>query len=167
MPIRWIICPVLTEAHPEGGWIRRPEVDTLIDTGLREVLNDEQVLVGRTYNWSAVIVDGQNRCLCFVRYVNPATLDAKMGTSGWMDVLGQDYEDQDLLLQKTPQELGWANNRVNQARNRIESSTGRDASTLTRTTPLWVWVAFIGDPIRSGFTPTGTYVPPIPDVLKK
>lgn len=173
MPVRWIICPVITEPHPDGGVARRPAVADLEDLGKKraDVIGDDGQPTGETrprgFQWSAVIMDGEPRCLAFVRYIDPTTLDAMMGSSGWMNVLGQDYEDQDQLLAKTPQELGWATNRVNQARNRIGAFTSRDASSLTRTTPLWEWIAFLGNVIRPGFTPSGTYAPECPVALRK
>jgi hypothetical protein len=155
MPVRWIICPVITEPHPDGGWVRYPRIARLPDAG--QEIDPETSLPGPS-SFSCVITDGVDWALCFVRYRDSAHLDAGAALdSRFVNLLERDYEDAENLLAMTPANLGWNQGRVNRMANFLQNR-GADITGLTRDTPLWQWVSALGKLIKPGWEPRGTWV---------
>ena len=144
MAIRWWVCPVVEEPHPDGGVIRYPKIARIIDPG-----------TGLFYGFSAAIADGRPRAICFVRGQDFSALAADPECVDPFEALN--YEDTQNMLAETPNTLGWSPARQSRLRTRL-INWGVDGTGLTGDTPLWQILKRIMSTIHPVFQPQGTWV---------
>lgn len=142
--IRWIVCPVIDESNPDGGTIRYPKIARMTDPG-----------TGFFYRFSAALVDGKPRCVCFVRGRDFTPIDADAECIDPFENVN--YEDADNRLLATPASLGWTPARQTRLRNRL-IAWGVDVTGITSDTPLWQVLRRVMQTIHPSCQPQGMWV---------
>lgn len=152
MPARWVICPVVLDRGA-----RKPKVSIIFDPGIAPYFTKDEdgnsIMVRKTYHHSSCI-DEADWCLSFVRGVDLSALDTDPEV---INVLGHDHEDEDRLLAKTPRGLEWTPQKLKALKSLLENKNV-DISDLNEDAPLWKAIAKLGQKIRPGFKPKGTWV---------
>ena len=157
--IRWVISPVIIDGNT-----RRAKVFTLPDLGRPPVtgLDGEgfPITAQPTYIGSAAISDGAAGqvkvwCLCFVRGVDPASMNADPTI---VNVLERDYDDAvETLLNKTPRAEGWKQPKLTTLKSKL-SAKGVVVADITLDTPFWEILQRLGRVVNFAFRPKGTWV---------
>ena len=144
MPARWVLSKVVETVQEDGTVLRRAKVSDVPDPGRP----------GKSVRYSALIPEGSEWALCFVRAADLSKLD---GDPEIIGILEHDHEDRENLLAKTPHELGWPIDKIERVQRRL-AQRGVDVSKHSDETPLFAMLRDLGRTMDSVWEPRGTWV---------